>query len=303
MPTAVNLSSVLTANSAKPYYDYRYPSGNRPPFVALLKDDFSSGTLGVAKTGWDSKSVYANDHPTAGGKSLKLTVAPNTQSNLDASACAGGHFYGGRSVLPVTIPIGKTIWVSMKRFIPTNFTWGYCYAGSDSAAATACGKESDGNAWLKDLVLAPLTGTERIYVLPAASRRSITQTAGNRIASEHNTLYHDEPAVIYPLGQWFTHQVSVFVHDTGIGRIRHWLNSTLVNEVVGANISSGNSLNEWGIGDYWNGLPYTNGSAALSQWVREVIIATDVSGYGAPTGIDSSGNVFIDPSTTVASLS
>lgn len=271
-------------------------------FVALFKDDFLSGTTGVAYTGWDSKSVYATDHPTVGGKSLKLTVAPNTQANLDATACAGGHFFGGRSNLPITIPVGKKIWLSMKRYIPANFTWGWCYGSSDGAAAVACGVSNDGNAWLKDIVFSPTTGG-RIYIQPAVNRRNITQTAGNRIISEVGPIFNDEALVTYPLNSWFTHQVEIYVHDTAAGYIREWINTTLVNTASGANVQAANNIKEWGIGDYWNGIPYTNGSAGLHQWVREVIIATDVSGYGAPTGLDSGNRVYIDPNTTVAGLS
>ncbi len=134
------------------------------------------------------------------------------------------------------------------------------------------------------------------------SRRSVGQVAGNRLICENGPIYNDQPAVIYPLAQWFTHQIQVYVHDTGAGYIREWINNTLVNSVSGANVTSANAIREFGIGDYWNGIPYTDGSAALSQWCRELIIATDVSGYGAPTGLDSGGRVFIDPATTVASL-
>lgn len=302
----INLSG-LTANGSSPRYDPAFPTGNRgavTPFIALFKDDFSTGTLGGVYPGWDSKSTYASDQPGVAGRSLKITVAPNTQANLDASACGlGSHSFGGRSNLPIQIPIGKSIWLQWRRYIPTNFTWGHCYAGSgDFAAANACGYSNDGNAWLKDLVFAPTNGTSRIYLQPTVSRRSIAQTAGNRIISENGPILSDQAGVVYPLGQWFTHQIQVYVHDTSAGYIREWINGTLVNSCSGANVSTGNSLNEWGIGNYWNGIPYTDGTAALSYWCRELIMATDVSGYGVPTGVDSNGFTFIDPATTVAGL-
>lgn len=298
---------VLLANSTEPTYDSLYSDGDRGgggggPFTPLFIDDFTSGTLGAGYPGWNSKSTYASDHPTVGGRSLKLALDPNTQANLDVAACAGDHFYGGRVDLPITIPVGKKIWLSMKRYIPTNFTFGFCYGSGDFAAATACSKSSDGNSWLKDIVFSPTTGG-RIYIQPAASRRSITQAAGNRIISEVGPILNDEAGVSYPLGTWFTHQVEIYVHDTAAGYIREWIDTTLVNSVSGANVQAANNIKEWGIGDYWNGVPYTNGSATLHQWIRELIIATDVSGYGAPTGVDGGGRVYIDPTTTVAELS
>lgn len=272
-------------------------------FVPLIADDFTSQNDGVVYAGWNNRSVYASDQPAASGRSLKLTLLPNTQANLNASACGtASHIYGGRTTLPITIPIGKSIWVSWKRYIPANFTFGYCYGGADNAAATACGQNADGNDWLKDLVLAPTNGTGRIYIQPYMRRRNAVSAAGNRVICEHGALYHDEPLVQYPLGQWFAHQVQVYVHDTAAGYVRQWINGTLVNSVTGANVSTGNSIAEFGIGDYFNGIPYDSGSASLSQWVRELIIATDVSGYGAPNGVDSGGRAYIDPTTSVSDL-
>ncbi len=305
MTAQANITITGTATDGK--FNSADQGGGSPPatFIPMLADDFSSGALGATYSTWHASSVYADDHPDVGGQSVKVVFSPNTQANLDVAACAGGHEYGGRSVLPVDVPIGKTIWMSMKRYFPANLTWGYCYGGGDNVAATLCGQNGDGNAWRKDLVFAPLTGTERIYSLPAVSRRSVEQVPGNRLASEHGAeqLFHDEEDVLYPLGEWFTHQISVYVNSDGTGRIKLWVNGTLVNETPGANISEGNFLHEYGIGDYANGTPYQDGTASMVQWIRELIIATDMDGYGAPTGLDNLGNVFIDPATTVAELS
>lgn len=270
-------------------------------FIPLLKNDFSIGTLGSIFSTWEAGAVYANDQPIVAGKSIKVSVFPNTQANLDIPACAGSSVFGGRSSFPVNIPIGKSVWVSWKRYIPANFTMGYCYGAGDSAAATACGESADGNAWLKDLVFSQTSGG-RIYCQPAVARRTIGQIVGNRLIAEQGGIVSDQGAISYPLGQWFTHQLQVYVHDTSAGYIREWIDGVLVNELTGANVGASGALTEFGMGNYWNGVPYTNGSADLSQWLRELIVATDVSGYGAPTGRDASNRVFIDPSTTVASL-
>lgn len=283
-------------------FESGYSSG-APSYTPLLKEDFSSGTIGAQYSTWNSKSVYANDQPGVTGRSLKMTLDANSQANLDGSICGGNHFFGGRSTLPVEIPVGKKIWVRWKRYIPSTFTWGFCYAGADSAAASACSKSADGNTWLKDLVFSPKVGTARIYIQPKVQRRIATQSAGNRIISENGPIYSDQASVAYPLNQWFDHQVCVFVNDTGAGFIYEWIDGVLVNQVSGANVSSGNSLNDFGIGDYWNGVPYTNTGVTLAMWARELIICTDIAGYGAPTGSDSGGRAIIDPSTTVADFS
>lgn len=271
---------------------------NPKPFNALFVDDFLNRSLGVAYPGWDSKSIVVDDHPGGIGRALRC--------RLDAATppvCGGSHFFGGRSNLPQPIPIGKTIWYSQKRYHQSSQSWAYCFSNADFSEAQACGKEADGNQWLKDMVLGPSTGTARIYVQPAVSRRSVAQVAGGRIISETGPTYHDVSGMRYPLDEWFTNQVMVHVSSDGDGIIRHWINRTLVNEVFGRNVTSGNSIAQWGIGDYWNGVPYTDGEAGrLDFWAREFIIASDIDGYGIPTGTDADGNIFIDPATTVAEL-
>lgn len=268
-----------------------------PPLLAL---DFSGETVGLARAGWNSKSVYANDQPGGVGTSLKLTLDPNTQANLDVAACGGNHFFGGRENLPADIEIGESLWLMQRRVIPTGFTWGYCYANADFAAAEACGQSGDGNAWLKDLVLSPRSGFARFYVQPAVERRNITQTSGNRVICEQGPIFNDAAGILYPINTEFTLQIYVKVSNTAAGIIRVWINGTLVNEVTGANVTAANAIREWGIGDYWNGVPYTNGSATLHQWLIEVIAATDKAGYGAPTTVDSFGNPYIDPALRVS---
>lgn len=304
MSQFVDMRGKLLANFGSPKRASNFPLGNRPiaTFNPLYKQDFSAGTIGNTFSTWEAGAVYANDQPSAAGKSLKVTIFPNTQNNLNISACAGSSVFGGRSEFSVPIPIGKTVWISCKRYIPTNFTWGYCYGSGDSSAASACGESADGNNWLKDLVFSQSQPGGRIYIQPSASRRSVIQLPGNRIITEQNASVSDDSDVVYPLGEWFTHQVRIFVSDAGDGEIDEWINGDRVNTHNGANVAASSSLIEWGMGNYWNGVPYTNGSASLSQWIREVIIATDIDGYGAPTGRDSANRIFIDPSTTVASL-
>lgn len=268
------------------------------PFVPLFTDDFTSAASGVDYPGW-VHSKYADDHPTADTAALKIEFSPSV-----VASCGGDHYFGGRSDLPEVIPEGKTIWYSQKRYHPSTQTWGYKFAsGTDTAAATTCGQDADGNEWLKDVVLAPSSGTERIYVQPQSARRSIALPDGMRVITEHGALLDFDMGIKYPLDEEFTLQVGVKVASDGTGWMRVWINQTLVLEQTGANVSSGNSLKEWGIGNYWNGVPFTDGASNRNFfWVREIIIASDIDGFGPPTGTDNLGNTFINPLTTIASL-
>jgi hypothetical protein len=280
-------------------------SNNQTPvptskFNALLADDLSSYSIGQTYPGWVGSSIITDSAP-GGQRAVRILLATN-----QPPACGGSVDFGGRKSLPSNVPIGKTIWFSHKRYHPSTQTFGYCYANSDYNEAIACGKEdnSDGNAWLKDIVFSPAVGTSRIYFQSRQQRRQVGLTAGCRLISEYNALLNDENAPIYPLDQWFTLQVMVRVGDDGSGKIMAWINDTLINEVSGANVSPGNSLAEWGIGPYWNGIPYTDGAPGREEFfVRDFILASDIEGCEAPTGIDSLGNIYIDPAITASELS
>ncbi len=59
------------------------------------------------------------------------------------------------------------------------------------------------------------------------------------------------------------------------------------------------------MGDYWNGIPYTptiGDSSIADFWLDEVIIASDIDGYGAPTTLDSGGRPYISPNTVAGDL-
>jgi len=288
-------------------YDSRYALGDKPgAFVPLIAEDFSSGTLGATYPGWHSTSVYADDQPELTGRSLKTTLNQQSQANLDIAACGGSQSFCGRSNLPIDIPIGKKLWISMERFHPVTQSWGYCYDNTpgDYEAATICGQNADGPGILKDMVLAPSLGFGRIYLQPSIQRRNVAIVPNKmRISCEVAEAGDETTFMGFPLGEWFTSQLFVHVQSDGTGIIRAWINGILVNEFIGPNVGVGSALREWGMGDYWNGVPYTDGAANRGTfWIKQVIAATDVEGYGAPNGLDNMGNIFIDPSTKVADL-
>jgi len=62
----------------------------------------------------------------------------------------------------------------------------------------------------------------------------------------------------------------------------------------GRTFSEGSSAYDWGIGNYWNGVPWTDGGLGRTDfWVDEIILATDMEGYGAPDTLDDGGRPYI----------
>ena len=289
--TNQNKVGILSSNTYGYKYSSAYPAGNRPAanYPLLFKDDFSAGTVGDSYAGFFPTTVYANDHPHLTGKALKVNIG-----TMQPPTCGGSMNYGGRKVLPSDVPFGSKIWYSVKLFHPVTQTWGYCYDPGDSAEATGCGKQSDGNEWTKFMVLSPSSGTARVYVQPRAFRRNVNQQPAVRLYSEHSQAPNDNPTATFPLGRWYTLQIECFLSDTGYMRV--WVDNTVICYANAAPVSTGNSIHEWGIGDYWNGAPYTDGAANRSHfWMKDVMIATDAPGFSAPTDSDGNGNVFIAP--------
>lgn len=290
-PTQIRVGRLLL-NSRGYRYSSLFPNGNRPaaPYNLLFKEDFSSGTVGNPYPGFHTSSIYANDHPFLGGKCLRVNLGAMTPP-----ICGGSMNYGGRLNLPQAVPYGSRIWYSLRLFHPVTQTWGYCYDPGDNAEAVACGKESDGNEWRKFMVLAPTTGTARIYLEPKSVRRNVAQLPGTRLYSEASQQPYINTTMAWPTGRWYTLQMEVFLNDT-TGYMRYWVDDQLVGGRTAGTVTAGNSIAQWGIGDYWNGCPYTDGQPNRQHfWVKDVMIATDAPGFTAPTDTDGNGNIFIGP--------
>ncbi|ENO16953.2 hypothetical protein J057_01740 [Marinobacter nanhaiticus D15-8W] len=102
-------------------------------------------------------------------------------------------------------------------------------------------------------------------------------------------------------------QLCVKVAKDNTGFIRLWIDDTLIAEQSNTRTlpTSRDGLGNWGIGDYWNSVPYISDPNDDSQkwfFIDEVIIASDLPGYGAPTTVDSNGYPYIIPSLRVADL-
>ena len=254
--------------------DSRYPDGIGP-YTPLLSEGFESAAVGVTYSGW-TRATHDDTRSSSGTKALKVQM-------LNASTAFGGR----ASNLPVAVTEGHSIWFSARLYFPSTFSFGY-------------GTSGDGSGWAKLLVLAPNSGFARIYLqIPSGSSTDVQPLSGTRllsdvIGSDDFNVTQATPTI--PVNEWFTLQIQVYVSSTSSGYARWWLNSTLVGEQTGQQsvASAGIAIDEWGFGDYWNGSWYQGGGTD-SFWVDDVIIATDMDGYGAPTGRDSFGNPFIDP--------
>jgi hypothetical protein len=263
-------------------------------FLPLFRQDFSGQIAGNTNADY-LRGQYSNVTAKSGSISTLMTTNPG---QLPAT-CGGGHSFGGRQNLPILIPVGQTVWQRYFFYLPSAFSMGYVFGTSDSAAASTCGKNSDGSGYIKWLVFAPNNTTARIYLLPENPKGAVNQAANDGIAviAETGAILSKVTSRNLPRDQWFSLQLAVKVSkDTSDGFMRAWLNDDMVVERTGINTigASAAGITEFGVGDYWNGVPYTDGAAGRDAfYIDEILVATDVAGYGAPTGIDASGNAYI----------
>lgn len=273
-----------------------------PALFTLSGDEQSNGTVYPGSR--SNRMTYDNTRSYNSSQSMKLQL----DQGEPPATCGGNHFFGGRFVLPTLIPEGYNIWYRARFYFPSTLPLGYNFGTSDSAEATTCGKSADGPGFFKFLVLAPDTGTARLYVMPPMQRRGFGLTAGNlHVNSEAQNTGDSTYSWTVPRDQWFSLQVQVKVSSaaTGGGFMRVWIDDQFILQHDKATIAnSAYKIEEWGIGDYWNGVPWTDGqlSTTDSFWMDDVIIATDYPGYGAPNTVDSGGRPYISNATTVNNI-
>lgn len=279
------------------------PGACAAPFRPMRAYDGSAAVTGDGFLGW-ARSEWNETHSVSHGRAVRVRVDPGEEP---LPACSGRHFFAGRSRLPAPVPQGHTIWFRMYQYIPSTFSFGYKYSrgAGDEPEASMCGRSPDGNLWLKWLVLAPqpMYGTARIYLMPTAARRALAHERPQvRIISEARHRAHDAP-VDLPRDRWFSLQISVYVSDGEDGVIRAWIDDQFLGEVHGRTTVEGAALGEWGMGDYWNGVPWTDFEPGRTDfWVDEIVVASDAEGYDPPTGVDPEGRTYIAPCTRVADL-
>ena len=179
----------------------------------------------------------------------------------------------------------------------------------DEAEARECGKEADqGDSGIKWVHFGPNSGSLVAYTKVSNSRRVIEQQAGAVLALEPEVQQGAKSTPFdVPLDQWVCWQMAAKVAKDGTGFLRVWINEELKLESLSidtlSSTSSATGFNRWGLGDYWNGGQWSDGAPGRSDFYSsEAIVATDMPGYGAPTGVDAAGNAYIDPETRVGDL-
>ncbi|MFW6090068.1 MAG: heparin lyase I family protein, partial [Gemmatimonadota bacterium] len=245
----------------------------------MIAHDMTDGSPGDEYLTW-RRSTYDETHALSGGRSVRVRTDPGDEL---LPACSGSHYFAGRTALPDSVPEGRTIWYRAFFYLPDTFSMGHKYGGSgDSDAAAACDQNADGNRWIKWLVLAPhwRDSTARIYMMPSGVRRAVYSPSPEiRLISEalHRPFDGD---LELPRNRWFALQIAVRVSGGDEGFIRGWIDDEFIGEVSGRTTADGVPLQVWGLGDYWNGVPWTDGEPGRTDfWVDDVIVASDAEGY------------------------
>lgn len=269
---------------------------------ALFTLDAESGSDGAAYSG-SSTMLYSTARAYSGSKSIRCPLS----HGQPPVTCGGSVWFGGRFTLPTMIPEGYSVWFRARFYLPSTVPMGYCFGTSDTGDAATCGKPADGSGTTKWLVMAPDTGTSRLYMNLMTPRRAMGLDNGLRLVSEpqNDGNFVDNTTVI-PRDQWFSLQIQINLSSaTNGGYIRAWIDDTYIGQHTKKTLdASGYKLKEWGLGDYWSGVPWTDGNVSRTAdfWMDDVIIATDYTGYGAPLTTDSGGRPYIANSITVANI-
>jgi len=257
--------------------------------VALYFDDMAAYTVGAVFTGFTRTTISAEQAFTQ-GKSAKVVL----DTGQAPVACGGNPFFGGHVTLPDVVPQGNTIWYNARIYIPSTMTWGFTFGQSDGAEAATCGHDYDGSGNLKFLVMAPDTGFGRVYVQPPMGRRVIAQPVGPLYVNSDTGIYGDMNAGMIPKDAWVDLQMKTYVHSVS-GTIECWINGTYMGIASGPTLANATyAIDDVGIGDYWNGVPWTDGGADRDYFYLDTIeVFSDIAGYGAPSGRDAGGRVYI----------
>lgn len=184
----------------------------------------------------------------------------------------------------------------------------------DSAQAQFCGIQDnrsgtgssyplDGNENIKFMMLSSLDADPVNYCYIKQERRGFGYNLGFAAISEHENStggidFSSQYTV--PRDQWFTLQMAMKISSVSLGGyIRMWFNDNYLGELATRTCNTYKYIGRWGIGDYWNGSPWTNGTTATdSFWVDDVILATDYGPYGGILTQDSGGRLWIPPTLT-----
>lgn len=175
----------------------------------------------------------------------------------------------------------------------------------DKAEARACGfgaGAADGSNRMKWLVFAQNSSSARMYFqLHGGGRRATAGFNGMNMRSEVNNdlTFFNSQAI--PTDQWTAFQLQIYAHSDPLqGFMRAWIDDTYIGQNDGATLSDPSyGIAEWGLGNIWNGVPYTDGDVGTTGdfWVDELMVATDSEGYGGAPDVDAGGRPYIATTT------
>jgi hypothetical protein len=273
-----------------------------PEYTPLRAVEYGALSVGAAAPVFSFRNTMSNERSSyGGGKCIRLLTLPT----VPGSVC-GGHFFAGRMTLSTPVPLGNIIWQRMRFYFPAAFSFGAAYySGSPSSpAGDGCGASADGGLQgTKWLVFSPNSGTARTYLLIPNALRAVNQTPGSGFLSmEADPTAQQALNVVFPRDQWITLELAIKVSNTGTGWARAWLDGQLIAQALNVNTVAGGvtSITEYGVGDYWNGTPWSDGGADRDEFfIDDIVVASDVAGYGAPDATDAAGNLMIGTEVTV----
>jgi len=291
--TAFSMTGLI--NPATGLLDSKYREGAPPAnYTPLVNINLRGLANGATPPIFGNGATVSTDYGQE-GRSIKVITNPT-----QVGVTCGTHFFAGRQTLPVAVPLGKTVWQRMKFRFPAAFSFGYTYgAGAPSTpAADGCSANADGGPTaFKFMVFSPNVGTGRIYYNASNSLRSIAQNSTSGVlAMEASPDAQQLARKIFPRDQVVTCEVAVKVAHDNTGYARVWVDEELLAEAVNVRTiqDAATAISEFGVGDYWNGTPWTDGVAGRNVfYVDEILVASDIDGYGAPSGRDSADRPMI----------
>lgn len=258
--------------------------------------------------GTDDEGILASS-ASVGANSIAVD-----QSSFRSSTdfLVGGHIavemdggdYHSTTISSVSLPS-----ITLSDALPGDASAGKVVDVLDKAEARACGFESgvnDGSNRMKWLVFAQDMSAARLYMqLHGGGRRTAAGFSGMNMRSEVNNDISFFNSQNIPTDRWVAFQLHIYAHsDPAHGFMRAWIDDEYIGQNDGATLSDPSySIAEWGLGNIWNGAPYTDGGPATTGdfWVDELMVATDADGYGGAPDTDSGGRPYIAP-TTLAGL-
>lgn len=277
-------------NKSVSYINWHFaePPYTPPSYTPLVTEDFESGTLGnvypsTKSYPTTSTARFSNVHSFAGTKSIEIMIDVNYVQS-DPS------FYGFSNLLPAAVPEGNTIWYAARFYFPTSCSVGYSNV-------------SDPGPHVKFMRLSNSSTGGRIYLYKHREQFGVDFLSPSAVSLESENLHSlgtwTGANTVFPRDQWFHVCFAVKNSSSSDGFLRCWINDVYIGEVQGLTMPAATDINQWALGTHWNGSPYNDGSHDGYFYMDDVIIASDINGYGAPNTLDSGDRPYINSSTTV----